>query len=151
MLTKEQILKMQAGAEMNGLVDELMGKPWHFQCPKCYGEYFHTWDMETLERDCKRCQRRWANDECRKIQDYSDSIGYAWTVFEKTIELTVDTVGTMTITRYRDTQPDGGNWCVKLGLDGYNGSFEPIWWASAPTIELAICRTALLIKLETTK
>jgi len=137
-LTRDEILKMEAGPELDKLVEtEVMGiilDP--KRCPICGWRYGFP--------GCQpgNCSMRPAPkhryDEARK---YSTDIAAAWEVVNKLHP--ENSFGNDTFEINRLKYKDGrSGWCVAFAGEGVEN------YALAPTAPLAICKAALLAKLE---
>jgi hypothetical protein len=135
MTTREEILNMPAGREMDALVAEKVMEQTDFSHPGFF------WGEGTTEDgkdgwdgfQCPRCNAD-SEDGGKCCKHYSTSIAAAWEVVEK-------------INKEHDVQ-------IAIGKDEKENRVEVLLWGSdsgcvyAPTAPLAICRAALLAVME---
>lgn len=145
--TRDTILAMEAGPELDALVDKrLMADSWDFQCPECGSHHFGTNASDDsgschdeFGRGCRWCGPR---EACKRIESYSTDIAAAWEVVEKLVK-----PGHYNELSYHH---DGENLDEPNLLAFMSMSLRDSYCvcATAPTAPLAICRAALLTTLE---
>lgn len=165
-MRREEILKMEAGPELNRMIAErvLGWKAWE----EIRGEYTHVVWQKDGERDPWKGSRDWEIqkerytplikfDPMKHIEhgliDFSQDISSAWQVVEKLNDL-----GWQIELADMRKSPDDPGWWVELcryepiedenaPIEMQGKPFATHYWmydCSAPTVELAICRAALL-------
>lgn len=129
-MTKEEILAMEAGPEMNALVAEkVMGWIW------IDGEYGHPTEKGPFN-DCECPSHSYQKT---LLPRYSTDIAAAWEVVNKLGRKSINKIAAETgLATFLLVQYPNGTW--KANFSGYRTSVE------ADTVPLAICRAALLSK-----
>lgn len=141
-MTRDEILNMKAGREMDALVaEQVMG--WT-NCQKCeFATWLSSdksiiasgeqWRGNPLPLDIAQEVSDKFNPRWETIKNYSTDIFAAWKVVEKSAGFMVE--------NRQVYKPD--EWECEIAFEG-----TYIYFASANTAPLAICRAALLAKLE---
>lgn len=141
-LTRKEIVKLKAGSEMDRLIAEMvMGwthvskdHQWnYFTNMPCYGwpkEYYGAPPEADIRPDL---EANW-----HRVPDYSTDIGPAWRIVKKLKESMI-----VRVESYRDHATAGIAYLTSAIEPDFLSSF-----ATADTVELAICRAALIAALE---